>query len=295
MPRREQFVNNARTELSASMTAASTSATVADGSVFPATGDFRIIIGAELLLVTARASNVLTVVRSIENTAATIHNVSDSVAAILTASALEDYQKENSWSGNQSFPLRIYNLSTGAPGLVSDFTFINQGSATAVNRDGRIVLTTPKDVGQNVRALVQSAPTPPYEIVFAFSHVSRRENSMQSGACFRESATGELMTIARLCDDTLQVIKYDSPTALNSTLVTASWQFGNSVTWLKIEDDNTNLKFHVSPNGQDWLEFGTEGRTVFMAGGPNQVGFYGNPATANNNDMLTEVYAFGEV
>jgi hypothetical protein len=32
-----------------------------------------------------------------------------------------------------------------------------------------------------------------------------------------------------------------------------------------------------------------------MAGGPDEVGFYGNPSTANTSDMLAEVYAFGEV
>ncbi len=292
--RREQLVNNGVAVLASAMTDVQTTATVADGSVFPATGDFRIIVDDELMLVTARSTNVLTVVRGIENTTGVAHTDAD-VYAIVTVDSLETYFKENSWSGNGAFPLRIFKLSDGDFGVAATFTWVNQGGATATDRDGRIVLLTPSDAGQNIRALVQTAPTAPYEIVMAFSMVGQREVAMQFGLTFRESSTGKLFAITRHCDDTLEVVKHTNPTTLSASVLSPAWHFGNSVTWFKIEDDNTDLKFHVSPNGQDWLEIASETRTTFMAGAPNQVGFYGNPNAASTSNMLAEVYAFGEV
>jgi len=293
--RREQFVNNAQTTLASGITDTATSATVVTGSVFPADGDFRIRIGEELILVTARSTNTLTIERGIENTSGAVHSAGEEVIAVLTKSSLEEYQKENTWSGNTSFPLRLFDLSDGSPATVSTFTWVNQGSATATDRDGRIVLLTPNGSGQDVHALVQSSPSAPYSIVCAFSLVGQREASMQFGLTFRESSTSKLFAITRDCTDNIRIEKHTNSTSLSSSVSSAAWQFGNSVTWFKIEDNNTNLIFYVSPNGQDWIQIASEARTTFMTGGPNQVGFYGNPYTANSNDMLAEVYAFGEV
>jgi hypothetical protein len=293
--KREQFVNNATTELSALLTSVATTASVLDGSVFPADGDFRILIGGEIMLCTARSTNTLTIVRAQEATTAAVHGSGDICSAILTASALETYQKENTWSGNASFPLRVYKLSDVSQALVADFTWLNQGGATAADSDGRIVLTAPADVATNIRGLYQSAPTAPYEIVMAFNMTGQREVAWQHGLFFRENSSGEIMAITRHHDDTLEVLKHNSATALNSSVSSDAWQFGSGVTWLKIEDDNTDLKFYTSPNGQDWYLYASEGRTAFMAAGPDQVGFYSNPEFAASNDAILEVLAFGEV
>lgn len=295
MARREQFVNNSRTTLASSMTDVATTATVVDGSVFPADGDFRIIISGELMLVTARSTNVLTVVRGIENSIAAAHNSSETVTALLTKASLEQYQKENTWHGNTSPALRIHKLSNGDFGVVSDFTFVNQGSATATDRDGRIVMQIPFDVGQQVRGIFQTAPTPPYEIILAVKGVGPREDFFEYGLAFRESSTSKLFTISRQFQDTLEVSRYTNNTTLAGNDFTDVFGFGGGLTWMKIEDDNTDLKFFVGPNGQDWIELHSAIRTTHMAGGPNQVGIYGNPNTANTIVGLIETFHFGEV
>ena len=68
--RREQLENNVTTSLNGAITDVATTVTVADGSVFPAEGDYRIIVGDEIMLVTARATNDLTVTRGAESTTA---------------------------------------------------------------------------------------------------------------------------------------------------------------------------------------------------------------------------------
>lgn len=295
MARREQFVNDARTTLASSMTDSVTTATVVDGSVFPADGDFRIIISGELMLVTARATNVLTVVRGVEASIAASHNASENVSAILTKASLEQYQKENTWHGNTSPALRIHKLSDGDFGVVSDFSFVNQGSATATDRDGRIVMEIPSDAGQQIRGIFQTAPTPPYEIILAVKGVGPREDFFEYGLAFRESSTSKLFTISRQFQDTLEVTRYTNETTQAGNDFTDVFGFGGGLTWMKIEDDNTDLKFFIGPNGQDWIELHSATRTTHMAGGPNQVGIYGNPNTANTIVGLIEASHFGEV
>ena len=84
----EQFLNDRQTTLNGAINNSVTSITVTDGSVFPATGNFRIRIGTELLLVTARSTHVLTVTRGAESSTAASHSSLDTVQLVLTAASL---------------------------------------------------------------------------------------------------------------------------------------------------------------------------------------------------------------
>lgn len=84
----ELFTNGAESTLSAGINDSTTSIGVADGSVFPATGNFRIRIDDEILLVTARSGNTLTATRGQEGTTAASHDSAAAVKQILTAASL---------------------------------------------------------------------------------------------------------------------------------------------------------------------------------------------------------------
>ncbi len=88
----ERFANAAQTTLTGVITAIDTVFNVANASRFPSTsggGQFRLIIGDELLLVTDHTSNTLTATRGIEGTTATAHAAGSPVTAILTVGGLE--------------------------------------------------------------------------------------------------------------------------------------------------------------------------------------------------------------
>jgi hypothetical protein len=84
----EQFANNAQSSLAAAVGAGDTSLTVANAIPFPATGNFRVIIDGEILLVTGVVGNTFTVTRGAEGTAAAAHAVGAYVTHVLTAAAL---------------------------------------------------------------------------------------------------------------------------------------------------------------------------------------------------------------
>ena len=86
----ETFSNQAVSTLSAAITTTTaTSCTVTDATTFPATGNFRIKIDSEILLVTTRASNTFTVTRGQEGTTAATHASGASVIHLLTKASME--------------------------------------------------------------------------------------------------------------------------------------------------------------------------------------------------------------
>ncbi len=90
----EQRVNFGHTTLSAGMDASQTSASVTDGNVFASSGNFRVVVDSEIMLVTARTGNTLTVQRGAESTTATTHSNGALIDARLTAGGLGRYIAE---------------------------------------------------------------------------------------------------------------------------------------------------------------------------------------------------------
>jgi hypothetical protein len=87
----EQLANNAASTLNGAVDNVVTSWTVANGSVFPATGNFRVLCDSEIALCTARAANVLTVTRGQETTSAASHSNGAAVTHVLTKGGLDAY------------------------------------------------------------------------------------------------------------------------------------------------------------------------------------------------------------
>jgi hypothetical protein len=85
----ESYANLAQDTLASGISNVDVSATLVDASEFPSTGTFRIRIEDELIKVTARSSNVLTIVRGQEGTTAVSHASGSTVTQVLTATGLQ--------------------------------------------------------------------------------------------------------------------------------------------------------------------------------------------------------------
>ena len=294
----ERYANDTITQLDGAITSGQTSITVTNGSGFPDTGDFRILIDTELLLCTARSNNTLTVVRGIEGTTATAHDDSSRVMFILTAEsvrkAFSDY-----WPNVGNMPVPQNLLLKGSTQLLttSDFTWVNQGTSVASNLDnGNIKIKIPTGTGANIRAFVRSVPTPPYTITMSLSITVDNDGASHMGPVFRESSSGKLYTFAFFGNpNSLRILKYNSPTSFNSDLFgVQNWFPGHRAQWFRMEDDNTDLKFWYSTNGIQWIEVASETRTTFMSGAPDQVGLYGNANSTSIQDSMILTHWSGE-
>jgi len=91
----EQVANFGHTTLAEALDDTELGVDVTDGSVFPSSGDFRVQVEAELMLVTSRATNTLTVTRGIEGTTAASHSSGLPIDARLTAAGLLQVLREN--------------------------------------------------------------------------------------------------------------------------------------------------------------------------------------------------------
>jgi hypothetical protein len=84
----EQFANAAQTTLGANVLITDTSVTVVSAALFPTTGNFRILVDSELMLVTSVNGLSFAVTRNVEGTAAATHAAGASVEHIITAGGL---------------------------------------------------------------------------------------------------------------------------------------------------------------------------------------------------------------
>jgi len=304
MARRERLQNNSSTTLDGGITAGATTVTVADGSVFPSEGDFRILVEDELMLVTARSTNDLTVTRGVEGTTGVTHASGTTVRMILTEQGIENYVRESAPYHGYSPALRITNASDAIVGE-GDFTWVNQGGATATDlATGAIRLKVPNAAGASVRAKVISAPSTPYVVTAAIDvfmpAIVAASGQPRLGLCFRESATGKitLHAIRRTVD--AQTTGDAAAWAINTDHFTnaTTFDFGAAVNrewwwmstgplWIRIEDDGTDLNFYISPDGMDWKEIYTEARGSFFTTAPDQIGFAGNSSGAGDEIWLT--------
>ena len=155
----------------------------------------------------------------------------------------------------------------------TQFTWVNQGTATYTKAKGTILLSKSAEAGNNLRMLVKSAPATPYTITTLFSPGVLTANFSTCGLVFRASGAG---TIAVNCivwssGFLFSSAKYNSATSFNSNYVTISPMHSNFI-WLRIRDDGTNRYCDYSRDGLNWINYHSVGRTDFLTA--DQVGFF---------------------
>jgi hypothetical protein len=114
----EQYANNAQSTLTAALTAGATSLSVASAGSFPSSGNFRLLIDQEILLVTAVSGNTFTVSRGQEGTTAAGHANGAYVTHVLTAAALLVIPAYALLAGANTFTVAPQQITIDAAGHV---------------------------------------------------------------------------------------------------------------------------------------------------------------------------------
>ena len=293
MTRRERFVNNASTTLDGAINNSVTSITVTDGSVFPSEGDYRLIIGTEVVLVTARATNVLTVVRGVDGTAAASHSDLDDISALVTAGALSQYIDDFTAGASDRNPSRLLDINN-VPLTTSDFSWVNQGTSSVIDDAwGGITMKSPETSG-GFRIRVKTAPSTPYTITANFQvgpgwNFGGTETIL--GVLLRESSTGKFVINFAETFNFCRFSQWTNETTF-SAHVGNDVDFDTTEIWQQVTDNGTNITMGVSSDGINFFELHSESRTAFLAGGPNQIGWA--VASAGVANKLTHLRAWYE-
>lgn len=306
-PNKELLKNNASTMLNGGIDDNDTPITVTDGSVFPSTGDFRLIVDSELMLCTARSGNSLTVTRGVEGSTPASHSNGATVTHIATAGGQERWGRDNDPMFNSNRPAlgRLVDDAGTTILTASDFTAVNAGGSDVVSdQNGTILMRKAAQTGiaNQVHALVRSAPATPYAYIACFEAIfflgATSVDRPNFGMLFRESSTGKLVSWQLSSEGgtgqewlAWVIASHTSPTATPAVLggfsTLRAVNIGPRI-WMKIEDDGTDLVFYIGNDGFNWLEIFTVDRDTFMTGGANQVGWFANNYE-NNQQMLVRL------
>jgi hypothetical protein len=297
-PNKELFANNASSTLDGSIDDSQTSIDVIDGSVFPATGNFRLIVESELMLCTGVSGDTLTVERGAEGSTPDSHASGETIAQIITVGGLAATLKDNdALAGSDRPALGKIVADDGLTILTSsDFTDLNMSNGTKTDQGGTILLRQGSIAsGEELVGMYVSAPSAPHVRIAAFQ-MNAVMNSGNGSASFigclfiRDSGNGKFvgLGIHKNGNGNPEVLvgRWNSATSYSADIFGSTSYFQHSETiWLKIEDDNTDFKFSVSSDGFNWIELATQGRTAFLTT-PGQVGWGSRKANANPRQSL---------
>ena len=320
----EKYANNAASTLSSAITTTATSLTVADATSFPASGNFRIKIDSELLLVTAVAGAVFTVTRGTEGTVAASHDDGADVIHLLTKGGLEarvanrfisdlyankpaagvkgrlflptdglflEYDDGAVW--HQYGPFRRFK----APPQTG-WQWVNQGSATATFNGGALVLEDPvlDTNSPELRLLVRSLFPGATSVVAAFAYNGAASmNGPKCGIvsrCVGGTDDGNFTTWGfRLWQTSsypfTEAIHYTSPTVAEATPSYDNRVFWPMlrVFWVKFSWEGNYKRWYWSTDGVNWIKWAEDTYTQYNT--PSQVGIFIDPMNNNNKISLT--------
>lgn len=298
----EQFTNNAATTLnnggSVNNSSDPVTFTVTSASGFPSTGNFRVLIGGEILKVTSVSGNNFTAARAQEGTSIATHADGLPVTHVLTKQALLNLMSDFNLTGTfaslpsagilgrryqcTDCPFWYYDNGTTWDKFFGSYPIVTpDNTGFSWDNQGSLVLTTTKDsltfsgsLSSGVGLRYKTAPSAPWVAEIAWLLNPSIREGWIIGLGVRESSTGKCITFI-----------YENN---SNTLAVSTWKFTNTTTFsasyvdrakgatipsqpifMKIENDNTNLIFSVSSDGVNWGTFDTRAKTDFLT--PDQI------------------------
>lgn len=314
----EKFANTPSNTLNGAINNSVTSVVVHSAASFPATGNFRILIDSEIMLVTSVSSNTFTVTRGAESTTAASHIDGAVVSGIVTAGALDAFRADMLTSGAYASKptagvagrqyqttdsyYRLYDNGSSwehygpiyplSPADDSNFSWVNQGSATITTTSGGLVLYAPSNGGSdNLRGRFATLPSPPYTVTIGFYPIC----AIQGGICFpafvlRESATGKMTSIlvgnATVSDGSTSIRTFNHSGTTNFGL-RQNWDFiAISPIWLRLVNDNTNILYQVGATPYDFIQMDSQAKASPFTTAADQYGFMLDPNNAEGKMVV---------
>lgn len=260
----ELFANNAQTTLNGGINNSVTSITVTSASGFPATGNFRILIDSEIMIVTAVSSNTFTVTRGAESTTAASHNDLSTVTMIITNGGLLQFRADFSVrgtlasrpaaaiSGRVYYPTDDYSIQrdTGSvwetfgpvmkftPPDDSLFSWVNQGGggANLVTQQGSALYmnASGSNGATSLHMRVKNLPSAPYTITVGFIPNLPCSDHNMAGICLYDSSGGKVVSMHLYVDQESNVdpdwhMKLTKWTSTTSFSADYNWGHSNNI------------------------------------------------------------------
>lgn len=164
------------------------------------------------------------------------------------------------------------------PMVNGDFAWVNQGTATVDATYENVFLQAPSTgvAAHNLRIRVKSAPATPYSIVLMMQPNAYTGVGVVNvaGPCWRESASGKLITVRRGHQSTIYIDKWTDPTTFSANYVNFRI-YPEAIFFVKLTDNGVNRLISYGLDGQHWIQLHSVGRTDFLTA--DQVGICTQP------------------
>lgn len=158
---------------------------------------------------------------------------------------------------------------------VASLTWVNQGTATATDGTGGILISN--DVDGEVHLLVETAPSAPFDVymrVEVFQLSSSAETTQifdDFGIALRDGTNSDFVTLnfrhRRISGDeqntyAIQVSRWTNPTTFSAAPLERFML--RPVKWIRANVTSTTVTLYISDNGLDWIQVGTETIATFV-------------------------------
>ncbi|MEM9310973.1 MAG: hypothetical protein AAGA34_05945 [Pseudomonadota bacterium] len=169
---------------------------------------------------------------------------------------------------------------------VANFTWLNQGSAVAI--DDTLGVRFDTDIDGELHGLMQPAPTSTsYDLYMRVEQIAGRNNVSSSFYSYptillRNSQSGRILHVylgrGRSSRDyfwTAGIQRWSSVTSYVSEAINVNY-LQDYTKWIRVAVTASTVTVYVSPNGFNWVEVGTENLSSFLnaSGGTlDEVGF----------------------
>ena len=305
MTNREQITNNVPTTLSSAVTTTGqTTFTVTSGLNFPKVGNFRIMIGSEICIVTNVTQNSFvpatwTVTRGAEGTTASTYASGTPINFVVTQSSLRNWFADPRSSGAMStwpyyppekgdffIPTDSFYTMVAFDGSAWKF-LVNGKALTPPNfsnwsvetQDSNFTLTTTSKASiiydatpsYGIHSYYTTVPaSTPYNLTIACLPHWFISNYMHVGLCWR-SSTGQYCLFGLGSNNGFSTwwryYNFNSATSYNGDIANGEIPpvwYHGPLVWMRIRDNGTNRLAQVSSNGINWTSLGSTARASFF-------------------------------
>lgn len=258
---------------------------------------FRILIGSELMLVTAGGTTTTwTVTRGIEGTTAAAHSATETINVVLTAGALDGIRAAISQVGTyaskpssgmksgdryrctdspyeyvydgSAWQAFVYGYNVTEP-VLSNFTQVNVDHTTIDSTHGGLILTVLGQSSSNdVQVLAQAIPgSGAYYVDAAFTILSVGSNGGAGSGLSAGTSTSNAVAYNRVGPEGGTNWYWEAQVMTNTTTFSANnsgtvFQQTSPIQWTRIYDDrSSNCVYYLSGNGYAWIQMRSESRT----------------------------------
>lgn len=181
------------------------------------------------------------------------------------------------------------------PPLVAGFTLQNAGTASITNKLYGMEVNGP-NVGSQIRFVRKNGapPATPYTIILRGAPVNPQQvNGYFNSIILRNNTSGRIL-ISGVYQNTNYLLQaWSSYAAFNSNVLAPVFcPFLNSTPWQKLENDGVNLRWYLSPDGDDWrlMVSTTLAAYINAAGGTvDEIGF---GIMVNGQDVVMNAQSF---